>query len=87
MKLFVIFALETKQTTKFAVFDYKIFFVMFDLKLKFNEFTLVASSILTRIDFVRQILSSSDLDVVVRQHYASELSSLLALYDKITSRE
>lgn len=60
---------------------------MFDLNLRSDEFALVASSILARIDFIRECLSSSDLDKIVREHYVSELSALRVLYDKITSRE
>ena len=60
---------------------------MFDLKLNSDEFVFVATSILTRIDFVTDILRSSDLAEIVREHYVDELSSLRVLYDKITSCE
>ena len=60
---------------------------MFDLKLNFDEFVFVATSILTRIDFVTDILRSPDLSKIVREHYVEELSSLRSLYDKLTSCE
>lgn len=60
---------------------------MFDLNLNSDEFTLVATSILTRIDFITNILRSPDLAEIVRKHYIDELSSLRVLYDKITLHE
>lgn len=57
---------------------------MFDLKLNSDEFVFVATSILTRIDFITNILRSPDLANIVREHYTDELSSLRSLYDKIT---
>ena len=60
---------------------------MFDLKLNSDEFVFVATSILTRIDFITDILRSPDLAKIVREHYVEELSSLRVLYDKLTSRE
>lgn len=57
---------------------------MFDLKLNSDEFVFVVTSILTRIDFIINILRSPDLANIVREHYIDELSSLRSLYDKIT---
>lgn len=59
---------------------------MFEVNFSFEEFTLVAQSLLTRIDFVSDILSDWQMgDTKLREHYVQELSSLRALYEKLTT--
>ena len=58
---------------------------MFEYNFSFEEFSLVAQSILTRIDFVSDILSDWEMgDSKLHEHYVNELSSLRALYEKLT---
>lgn len=59
---------------------------MFDCNFNFDEFCLVRQSLLTRIDFVSDILSDWQMgDSKLREHYVNELSSLHALYEKLTT--
>lgn len=59
---------------------------MFEYSFDFNEFILIAQSILSRIDFVTNLLNGIFQSETVRAIYEAELSSLHALYDKLTCK-
>lgn len=61
---------------------------MINLKLSGHEFSLVAQSILTRIDFVTYAISTLDkANVTIKERYEKELVSLNTLYDNLATKE
>lgn len=61
---------------------------MINLKLSGYEFSLVAQSILTRIDFVTYAISTLDkANVTIKKRYEKELVSLNTLYDNLATKE
>lgn len=59
---------------------------MFNYDFSFEEFVLVAQSLLNRIDFITDLLPSLKDGSVVKHVYFEELSSLKVLYDKLTHK-
>lgn len=59
---------------------------MFKYDFSFEEFVLVAQSLLTRIDFIIDMLPTLKDGSIVKHTYTEELSSLKVLYDKLTHR-
>lgn len=57
---------------------------MFSYDFNFSEFSLIAQSLLSRIDFVSKMLVDLPSDSEVKSMYEKELVSLRSLYDKIT---
>ena len=57
---------------------------MFEFSFDSKEFTLIVLSVLTRIDFVTNLLNGLPQSEPVRANYEAELSSLHALYSKLT---
>lgn len=57
---------------------------MFSYDFNFSEFSLIAQSLLSRIDFVSNMLIGLPSDSDIKAMYEKELVSLRALYDKIT---
>lgn len=57
---------------------------MFEYKFDFSEFSLVAQSLLTRIDFITDLLKSLPTDSNVYAIYENDLVATRALYDKLT---
>lgn len=57
---------------------------MFEFKFDFSEFSLVAQSLLTRIDFITNMIKSLPADSNVYANYVNELVAIRALYDKLT---
>lgn len=61
---------------------------MINLKLSGHEFSLVAQSILTRIDFVTYAISKLDkANETIIERYEKELVSLNTLYDNLATKE
>lgn len=59
---------------------------MFNYDFSFEEFVLVAQSLLSRIDFVTQLLPTLPDGSTVKHSYTQELCSLKVLYDKLTHK-
>lgn len=59
---------------------------MFNYDFSFEEFVLVSQSLLTRIDFITQLLPTLDDGSIVKHSYTEELCSLKVLYDKLTHK-
>lgn len=59
-------------------------FIMFEYNFDSKEFALIVLSVLSRIDFVTNLLNGLPQSETVRANYESELSSLRALYSKLT---
>lgn len=57
---------------------------MFNYNFSFEEFVLVANSLLTRIDFITELLPTLKDGSIVKHAYTEELCSLKVLYDKLT---
>lgn len=57
---------------------------MFEYKFDFSEFSLIAQSLLTRIDFICHMLNSLPSDSNVRAIYEKDLVATRALYEKLT---
>lgn len=57
---------------------------MFEYNFDSKEFALIVLSVLTRIDFVTNLLNGLPQSETVRAIYETELSSLHALYSKLT---
>lgn len=57
---------------------------MFEYNFDSKEFALIALSVLTRIDSVTKLLNGLPQSETVRAIYETELSSLHALYSKLT---
>ena len=57
---------------------------MFEYNFDSKEFALIAFSVHTRIDFVTNLLNGLPQSETVRAIYETELSSLHALYSKLT---
>lgn len=57
---------------------------MFEYSFDFSEFSLIAQSLLTRIDFISDMLKSLPPDSNVYSIYEQDLVSTRALYDKLT---
>lgn len=57
---------------------------MFEYNFDFTEFSLIAQSVHSRIDFVTNLLNGLSQSDTVRAIYEAELSSLHALYSKLT---
>lgn len=57
---------------------------MFSYDFNFSEFSLIAQSLLSRIDFVSGMLVDLPSDSGIKSMYEKELVSLRSLYDKIT---
>lgn len=57
---------------------------MFNYDFDFSEFSLIAQSLLLRIDFVSNMLIGLPADSNVKDMYEKELVSLRELYDKLT---
>lgn len=61
---------------------------MINLKLSGHEFSLVAQSILTRIDFVTYAIKKLDkANETIIERYEKELVSLNTLYDNLATKE
>lgn len=56
---------------------------MFNIQLDYKEFSLVAQSILLRIDYVTNLLNELSHSDPLRGIYANELSALCALRSKL----
>lgn len=59
---------------------------MFNYDFEFDEFVLVCQSLLTRIDFVTELLPTLRDGSIVKHVYTDELCSLKVLYDKLTHK-
>lgn len=59
---------------------------MFNYDFTFDEFVLVAQSLLTRIDFISSLMPTLPDGSIVKRTYTEELSSLKVLYDKLTHK-
>ena len=59
---------------------------MFNYDFTFDEFVLISQSLLTRIDFITNLLPSLDDGSVVKYTYTNELLSLKVLYDRLTHK-
>lgn len=57
---------------------------MFECEFDFSEFSLVAQSLLTRIDFISDMLLTLSKDSKVYAIYEKDLVATRALYDKLT---
>ena len=57
---------------------------MFEYNFDSKEFALIVLSVLTRIDFVTNLLAGQPQSETVRAIYETELSSLHAFYNKLT---
>lgn len=57
---------------------------MFNYDFTFDEFVLVAQSLLTRIDFISSLMPTLPDGSIVKRTYTEELSFLKVLYDKLT---
>ena len=57
---------------------------MFNYDFNFSEFSLIAQSLLLRIDFVSNMLIGLPADSNVKDMYEKELILLRELYDKLT---
>lgn len=59
---------------------------MFKYDFSFDEFVLVAQSLLTRIDYISKLMPTLDDGSIVKHTYMEELLSLKVLYDKLTHK-
>lgn len=59
---------------------------MFNYDFTFEEFVLVAQSLLTRIDFISSLMPTLSDGSIVKHTYTEELCSLKVLYDKLTHK-
>lgn len=57
---------------------------MFEYKFDFSEYSLIVQSLLTRIDFITDMLKSLPSDSNVYAIYEKDLVATRALYDKLT---
>lgn len=56
---------------------------MFEYQFDFSEFSLIAQSLLTRMDFISDMLKSLSPDSNLYLIYEQDLLSTRALYDKL----
>lgn len=59
---------------------------MFNCDFSFEEFVLVAQSLLTRIDYISELMPTLEDGSIVKHTYMEELLSLKVLYDKLTHK-
>lgn len=59
---------------------------MFNYDFNFEEFVFVAQSLLTRIDFITNLMPTLEDGSIVKDTYTKELLSLKVLYDKLTHK-
>jgi hypothetical protein len=80
---FIIFALETKRLTLIAVSSPLNIFIM--ITMSPNERFIILSALLTRIDFVTNMLKSINEECNLKKLYSAELDSLNSLYRKLSN--
>lgn len=56
---------------------------MLHLELSYSEYSLLIQAVLNRIDFLNHLLVDLPVNDTIRGVYESDLSSVLALYNKL----